>query len=273
MSGRATGWVLRFFPITTAADRNRKLVLLGVADAANQYGRGARPGIQAIMAEWSFDKATVIRHLNWLKENGWLTETHKGRGRGDASIFDLTKMVADCDPSDDLKTSQSATDNSQERSQSGPGKVAIGQGLTTSPTVENNGSNSSPVALLPPGDGETPATPEERAKVLTDRYWDFVKKETGFEPPVKWPAIRGLILTALKAGFTEQQIRKGLRALFETRRPIMQQTLWDAMVNGSRAAQGRERPRDPSLVTAEALIAQQEREAHEASEAAETGTG
>lgn len=200
VSGRATGWVLRHFPITTPADRNRKLVLIGVADAANQYGKGARPGLAVLGAEWSFDRSTVIRHLNWLKEHGWLEETHKGNGRGDASIFDLPKMVADCDPSESEEESQTATLPPAKRSQSRARKVAKSVSPTSSSTVENNGKETPELEL------ESTPPPKPIEKRIAERVWERKNPK----PATKFIAVVKIARTLLDAGWKPQQIEDAM---------------------------------------------------------------
>lgn len=93
MSGKATGWVLQHFPIERAADRNRKLVLLSVADAANQHGETARVAADVVCEEWGFDEKTVRRHLSDLVADGWLAIEQESRGRGGPKVYRLPGMI------------------------------------------------------------------------------------------------------------------------------------------------------------------------------------
>lgn len=136
MSGKATGWVLKHYPVTQSSDRTRKLVLLSVADAANQYGTYARPGLAVVCQEWAFDKTTVIRHLNALVEDGWLEVIEAGRGRGHATVYALPRMVAENDLSDEKGGAIE-----EERLQDSPEKVAGTQLLTSLSTVEKTVEN------------------------------------------------------------------------------------------------------------------------------------
>ena len=52
----------------------RKLILLGYANHADKYGRGAYPSTQTIAEYAECDVRTVQRHIGWLIANGHLTE-------------------------------------------------------------------------------------------------------------------------------------------------------------------------------------------------------
>lgn len=127
MSGKATGWVLKNFPVLRSEDRTRKLILLSVADAANQYGEHARPGLRVVCSEWGFGKTTVIRHLNALVAEGWLAVTEQGQGRGHVTVYRIPGM----DPERDLSSEEGFRDSTE--------KVPETELLSISPTVENNG--------------------------------------------------------------------------------------------------------------------------------------
>src|SRR5690606_23786411 len=63
----------------------RKLILLGYANHADKFGRGAYPSTRTIADYAECDVRTVQRHLRWLTERGYL---HEGDQR----------MVAHLDP-------------------------------------------------------------------------------------------------------------------------------------------------------------------------------
>lgn len=192
MSGKATGWALKHFPITTPADRNRKLVLVGVADQANADGTYARPGLASLMAEWKFDKATVIRHLNWLTDNGWLEVIEKGLGRGHATSYSLPKMVAHYAE----KGSQAATVPEPERSQPDPGKVAIGDPALSLSTEENYEG--------PP----TPA-PKPLERRIVERVWERKNPK----PATPFVAVVKIARKLLDAGWEPQRIEDAMVAV------------------------------------------------------------
>lgn len=87
MSGNVVAWVFDHYPVETGVDRNRKLVLSEVAEAANREFENAHPGVAKIAAHWGFDKGTVRRHLKALCADGWLEETEAGGGRGNATVY------------------------------------------------------------------------------------------------------------------------------------------------------------------------------------------
>lgn len=202
MSGRATGWVLKEFPITCVADRNRKLMLLGVADSANPEGEHARPGVQALMDEWAFDRATVHRHLAWLVKEGWLEETDKGVGRGNWTEYRLPKMVAACNQ----KRSQAATVTPDKGSQPDRESVAIPGSLSSSKTEEKD------VVLQPSLDGAT--QPTQPAKPIERRVAEKVFERKTPKPAGKHAFVATMkIATALlAAGWHPQQIEDAMVA-------------------------------------------------------------
>jgi hypothetical protein len=52
----------------------RKLILLGYANHADKFGRGAYPSTQTIADYAECDVRTVQRHVSWLLERGFLHE-------------------------------------------------------------------------------------------------------------------------------------------------------------------------------------------------------
>lgn len=202
MSGRATGWHIKHFPISTPADRNRKLVLLSVADQCNVDGTYSRPGVAALMAAWKFDRATVHRHLAWLIENGWLEEIEKGVGRGNATSYSMPKMVAACNG----EVSQPATPPAEKVSQPPAGSVAIPPAARTTPRKRATEE------MQPSLDGC--AQPAQPAKPIERRVAEKVFERKTPKPAGKHAFVSTMkIATALlAAGWHPQQIEDAMVA-------------------------------------------------------------
>lgn len=80
MSVRAVAWVLHESPATG----NDRLVLIAIADEADDAGRNAFPGIDLIAHKARVDKRTTMRALGRLEATGELLirrPDHPGRGR------------------------------------------------------------------------------------------------------------------------------------------------------------------------------------------------
>lgn len=278
MSAETTAWVWKYSHLH-GAQLNVHLAIGDVVNDLHDYELWT--SIATLAAKARASRSTVTTTIATLITDGCLEllESGKTAGRpskyrflmpgGREQVFPLPRdprTPANGDRKKIASVPISGTDETAPKPQTAQGggqspargvanpRPPITKGVTQLPIADDSARESSP-----------PSSVEDQAKGITDRYWEFVKNETQHPPSLKWPAIRALVLEALKAKFSEQDIRRGMRALFEQRRTLTRQMLWDAMLNGKPPV-GRERPRDPSLVTAEAMIEQQRREATEAAE-------
>lgn len=97
MSGQATGWVLRNGPHPDLADRTGKkygarargmrAVLIAVADASNQDGEHAHPGIKNVCIGSLYGRRQATKILGELVADGWLVVEAEGGGAGMATVY------------------------------------------------------------------------------------------------------------------------------------------------------------------------------------------
>lgn len=202
MSGKATGFVIEHFPITCQADRTRKLVLICVADAANQYGEHSEPGIPWICAKWGFDESTVKRHLAALVESGWLEVTKPGVGRGNKTEYRLPGMSAESAVSPPVKGRRKQEKTAQDSDEKGAGSPE----LTTYSLTEVNGSDTQPSL-----DGVAAAQP---AKPIERRIAERVFERKSPRPAGKhaFPSTMKIAVALLAAGWHPQQIEDAMVA-------------------------------------------------------------
>lgn len=62
-------------------------VLVTLLDYANADGSRARPGVESLARDCCIHAETVKQALRWLRENGYIIETHRGRKHGGASCY------------------------------------------------------------------------------------------------------------------------------------------------------------------------------------------
>lgn len=207
MSARATSWVQEHFPIVTSADRNRKIVLLCVAECCNSRGEYGHPGIEPIVSQWAFDRTTVMRHLKWLVTNGWLTVVEQGNGRGNATVFDITKMIAErvahCDPLQNRKGRNPRRKGSQPDDET----VAIAGALTTpsSGNTHELHSEHDNVLALEVVDSLRPST-AQLARAITQRVFETKRPK----PATPFPGVLKIAKRLLEAGWAEGEIEAAM---------------------------------------------------------------
>jgi len=211
VSGNVVAWVFAHFPITTEGEsassaRSRKLVLSEVAESANRDFENAHPGIAAICAHWGFGRSTVIRHLNWLVEDGWLEVTEPGVGRGNATIYRVCRERAGKVPERDRLAEEKVPKPDAKRSHSGEEKVP----------------NSQPAPITHPGSDSplenTPAVPLTMDVEILDgtdpvqRVFAAWLESTGKTSRTVLDADRRkVILKALALGFTVEDLVAAVR--------------------------------------------------------------
>lgn len=201
--------MLRNFPVTCSADRTRKLILGEVADAANQVGECAAPGIDTICADWAFDKATVHRHLRALVDDGWIEVTRKGgRGPGSFTEYRIVGMATKGSQDAVLEGSQDASLPEAQGSQDSPIRVAGSDSshyLNGLPGIEEPDAHA-PARSSKTKKARTPRPNEERARALTDRVW---KAKT--PPPVQpFIAIAKIAERFLDCGHAEVDVERAM---------------------------------------------------------------
>lgn len=86
----------------------------------------------------------------------------------------------------------------------------------------------------------------ERATAITRRYYDEFKVKTGVAPPEPFPAILGIVKSAVKEGFNGHELLAAMRQLDERGRPLVKQTVWDAALEARHRS-----PRAPTTREAE----------------------
>ena len=99
MSGIATGWVGQNGPRPDDIDRHGveyggrargwRMVLLGIADAANTKGEHAHPGVDGLASFALYSPGQVRRICSELAEEGWVEVVEQGGGRGRATVFNV----------------------------------------------------------------------------------------------------------------------------------------------------------------------------------------
>src|SRR4051812_1749793 len=89
MSIEAVAWAL-----TVPIGGNAKVILIGIANHADAYGRNAWPSVDTLAAYAYCDRRTVQRNLRQLENAGLIAkaDVHFVKGRADRAItvYDLT---------------------------------------------------------------------------------------------------------------------------------------------------------------------------------------
>lgn len=80
---------------------------------------------------------------------------------------------------------------------------------------------------LPADAGEPP--PIEIAKELMRRYWEFVEKETGKKPVIDFMGAAKVVESAIKAGWSVEEVGRAVGVLRQMSRPITKPTLEAAL--------------------------------------------
>lgn len=195
MSGNVVAWVYAHYPVLTEVDRNRKIVLSEVAEAANRDFENAHPGVATISAHWGLGRSTVLRHLAWLVDAGWIEVSVPGGGRGRATVYSVTKTVPMRDGLGNGPNAETVPMDDPKRSHSEP------------ETVPMDGSSpiTHPITPLPP-----PApTPKERARALAKRLFE----ERSPKPAQSFVAIVGITERMLNAGHDENALYAAMLAV------------------------------------------------------------
>lgn len=144
MSGNVVAWVYEKYPVATPLDRNRKVILSEVAEAADRDFENAHPGVDKVASHWGFDPGTVRRHLKALEVEGWLEVTERGGGRGKATVFRVCReRGAQRTGFDGAEGSGNARIPADKRAHSEPDTRAF---PNLSPTVSSSNSPKDPPA-------------------------------------------------------------------------------------------------------------------------------
>lgn len=207
MSGKATGWVLKNYPITKPADRNRKLTFIGIADSANQFGQHACPGLEVLCEEWAFDPQTVKRHIRELVAAGWLVVDQPAT-KGRWAVYSIPGMLlqraTESETTPDEILFQSPPDSVTKLSDSGSAHLYPLDG-------RDDGRDRGASAPQAPEFDGMPKKPKSR--VLTDPIVAaadaitkgiFERRER--KPIASFLNVRGLAEAALRANWSQREI-------------------------------------------------------------------
>lgn len=198
MSGKATGWVLEHGP----RDRADRSVLIVIADASNQAGEHAYPGIEAIVSGSLYSKATVYAVLRRLEDQGWI-EVEQGRAPGRSKWYRIPGVAdATWEPNNlqplDLTESDEAAPNLQQTSSKPP--IQPDPSLSLQPERERKEAQASPSQAE-----KCPAT-------MLLRSWCDERIAAELPRPAQpWPAMLSAVRAMLSAGHTEQRVAFALR--------------------------------------------------------------
>ena len=229
MSGRCTGWVLKYGPHPDDLDRDGakygqkargyRAVLLTIADAANADGKHAHPGNAAMCHGALYSLRQVQNITEALEAEHWVTVTERGGGRERATVYDVnmdwrdpagaaSKRVQSVPRIDAGKGATAATETVQpdaERVQSEADTVHSG----LHPNGLSNGNNGS---TQPPPSGEG-----DPARDLVAAFWEWC---TEHGKPTPTLAARGagnpfmalvkIVRHVLDAGWTAAEVKRAL---------------------------------------------------------------
>lgn len=116
------------------------------------------------------------------------------------------------------------------------GDLRVRSGMTTeleppellpAPTEQAGGDRS-------PVQADHPAT----AKSITDDWWEWRERVTGVKPVQPWPAVRGIVLKALRAGHDDRRVRNALAAVTGDGSAVTINSLSRALTGGAPTSNG-----------------------------------
>jgi hypothetical protein len=205
----------------------RKLILLGFANHADKYGRGAYPSTQTIADYAECDVRTVQRHVGWLISRGFLREGDQRMvdhldPRYRPIVYDVAMSVEQVDQ---WASVGSTEDGSRARAAKAGRRGAqvstqITRGANLSPLPEDEsqqvgrGDNLSPLETRPRGDnngGSGVTSHAPRGDTRVTRTIQEPSKEPSSSPPT--PAAPG---ATPGGGMNDQSLADALALLPET---------------------------------------------------------
>lgn len=219
MSGRCSGWVIRYGPRRDDHDRAGKpygvrvrglrAVLGVIADAANQDGEHAHPGVAAIVEGSQYARAQALKLVAELVAEGWLEVTEQGNGRGNATVYRVRM---------DWRETVRPADGSAGRNR------PIRDEKPSDPDAETvRSSAAAPHTQLEPNElpNAAPTAPgaEERPEMrIVREHWDWCH-ETGTPSPTLRANVKGnpfmalvaIVHGLLEAGWPEPEVVEALR--------------------------------------------------------------
>lgn len=197
MSGNVVGWVYDHYPCATAVDRNRKVVLSEVAEAANRDYCEAHPGVAKIAKHWGFDPGTVRRHLKALVTDGWLEVTEEGGGRGKATVFRVCR---------ERGAPRAGLDDANARNPDAIRAHSEGDTRAFSDSAHIPQANS---LLEPPAPGSAEPSIKDRARSLTQRVWEARTPK----PAQPFVAVCKIAERMLAAGHEDEALYRAMLAV------------------------------------------------------------
>jgi len=231
VSGRCTGWVLKYGPHPDDVHRDGKkygqrargyrAVLLTIGDAANSEGEHAHPGVAAMCTGSLYSRRQVQSIEDELVAEGWVTITEQGGGRGRATVYKVNmewrnaagERAQPAPGSPAEKGAASATETVQPDDQSvQPGAETVQPGVHPNgvPTVEPNGNDPTAAA---DGDDEEP----DEAREIVTAYWDWCKEHERPTPTLPtrgngnaFMALVKIVGKLLEAGWPRPAIKRAL---------------------------------------------------------------
>lgn len=208
MSVQVMGWVWA----NSAATGIDKLVLLAVADSANDDGGNAWPSIALLSRKAGVNERTVQRAIRRLVESGAL-RVKANAGRHGVNVYRVVmKPPAQSHP-DNLSPRRSATVTKPPRQNAAPAESPNTPGTVPPEPSLNRPKSRTANAVLPQ------RTITQRSKAITDAYAEA-------EPMCKWPAVNAVVIRALKAEkWADDEVRDAVLRLAKEGRGVTVETL------------------------------------------------
>lgn len=224
MSWQATAWVLNDGPRREDVDREGKaygtkargmrLVLMVIADAANQGGQHSHPGVAAIVEGSLYGRSQALAIVAELIAEGWLEVEEEGKGRGHATVYavvmDRRRKVRPPDTPADGK----GPILDEERSDLGPETVRSGEVAPHTQPFSNE---------PPTGTGEKKPTIAERDPLMASalevvrEHWDWCHANGKPTPTLRldgaanpFIAVAKVVRGQLEVGWTPAQVGQAL---------------------------------------------------------------
>lgn len=193
MSYQAVAWALDEAPVT---DITRTLVLVALAEKADERGREARPSIETIARRARVGLRAAGGHLRALRDDGIIVAREK-RGPGGVVVYDLAMDGAPARPASPDRHGDAGADRHGDAGHSGMGMP-----------INHPVSPGEPPGTTHPRRSATAADLDARGDAITKAWWEsFTPRPSG-----SFVGFRKIIRSLLNAGWDDDAVLAAARS-------------------------------------------------------------